>query len=199
MSNLVNIKKIFFLFLVCTGTVNMLLAPARKKPCLRIKRFRRALADCVRLMQKNKIEAEDPVIIPLTDEQIREHELFLCHAAQEGDLKDVQMLVEGGINVDSVNDFNWPVLLIAAYYGQLAVVQYLVAHPIGSANLALTNGIGWTPLHGAAHRGHLEIVKCLVRHGAVVGVKSFSGKSAEDLASMRGFTMVADYLQARRL
>ncbi len=134
----------------------------------------------------------------LTKEQQREYELCLCDAARHGNLENVKMLIEGGVNVDVFNDFNWTALHLAVFYGHLDVVQFLVENEINQADLNVRITMGWTPLHAAAHNGHFEIVICLVNHGAPVHAWDQSDYIAEQVARNNGHSVIANYLQQSR-
>jgi hypothetical protein len=55
---------------------------------------------------------------------------------------------------------------------------------------------GYTPLHAAAGRGNTEIVKLLIANGANVLQETDFGKSALDLAQLRGYSDTAGVLRS---
>jgi len=60
---------------------------------------------------------------------------------------------------------------LAAYYGHLSVVEYLVNQ---KADINAKNKDDWTPLHGAARNGHLSVVEYLVNQKADINAKDNS-------------------------
>lgn len=80
------------------------------------------------------------------------------------DLQKVKALVDGGANLNELN--NWgTVLHSAAIYGTTDIVEYLVAH---GADVNVKDQLQQTPLMLAAQYGKFDIVKLLVQKGADV-------------------------------
>ena len=76
-------------------------------------------------------------------------------------------------------------LSLAAYYGHLEVVKFLVNE--ASADVEAKSNAGGTPLSWAADCGNLEIVTFLVKEaGADVESKDKQGQMALDLAKEKG-------------
>jgi hypothetical protein len=91
-------------------------------------------------------------------------------------------------------------LLVFAKEGNIEGVQRALQmlHETGSLGKAVNRPHqqgGYTPLHAAAGRGNTEIVKLLVANGANVLQETDFGKSALDLAQLRGFSETADVLR----
>lgn len=86
--------------------------------------------------------------------------LFL-YSCREGQTKEVESLLDEGLDIE-VEKEGWTGLIRAAEYGQLAVVELLVAR--GASPLH-----GWSkdesrlPIHMAAEGGHVDIMKVLLR------------------------------------
>lgn len=75
-----------------------------------------------------------------------------------------------GIEVDTASEYGETALMLAAFKGNMELVQRLLAEG------ASVNRIGgWTPLHYAAAEGHDEIVKLFLEKGARVNVQTYSG------------------------
>lgn len=62
------------------------------------------------------------------------------------------------------------------------------------ALLQARGDLGWTPLHAAAVKGHEAAVKFLLEQGADPLAKDGSGRSAEELATLGGYTSIAKAL-----
>ncbi len=80
------------------------------------------------------------------------------------------LLKAPGIEVDTASEYGETALMLAAFKGNMELVQRLLAEG------ASVNRVGgWTPLHYAAAQGHTEIVKLLLEKGARVNVQTYSG------------------------
>jgi hypothetical protein len=117
------------------------------------------------------------------------NELHRC--AEFGELERVKQLVEGGANIEEVDEDGMTALLLASTTGQSDIVVYLVEH---GANVANTAGNGTTALHWACIVGTLSTVKCLLEHGATIVERSNDGKTALLHAAHRGSLEVVQYL-----
>ena len=88
--------------------------------------------------------------------------------ASKGHLRVVRWLVEQGTDVNGINQ-GWLVpdgltpLHAASYFGQHAIVQYLVEH---GANIDALNTDGASPIFLACQNHHFPVVQYLVEHGA---------------------------------
>lgn len=80
------------------------------------------------------------------------------------------LLESKGIEVDMASEYGETALMLAAFKGNMELVQRLLAEG------ASVNRIGgWTPLHYAAAEGHNDIVKLFLEKGARVNVQTYSG------------------------
>jgi len=87
---------------------------------------------------------------------------LFCHAVRKGEIKEVENLLDEGVDVDSEDQqVGWSAMIQAADYGQLAIVELLLrrgANPLhGTAGNRL-------PIHFAAEGGHLGMLKVLLGH-----------------------------------
>jgi ankyrin repeat protein len=57
---------------------------------------------------------------------------------------------------------------------------------------------GFTALHVAAYNGRIGVVRLLVSKGADVKAHDEHGRTAEQIATERGFKEVEDYLRLQR-
>jgi hypothetical protein len=77
---------------------------------------------------------------------------LLCKAAQEGDLKLIEDLLDAGVPVDGKSKNITP-LRLAIIYGNRKTCALLIAN---GANLHLVNGLGETPLQLAAQMAWID-------------------------------------------
>ena len=80
-----------------------------------------------------------------------------------GDIGQAREWLERGLDPDFVGDRIGTGLMIAAWEGNLPLMQLFVAH---GANVNKTNALGETAVMHAAWRGRLEAVRWLLEHGA---------------------------------
>lgn len=98
----------------------------------------------------------------------------LHDAAKEGNLSQVNMLLNSGVNPEALDDYGLTPLMSAAAAGQTEVVKGLLNR--GASINALHNNND-TALMKAAMNGHAAVVKELLNRGADFTVKSY-GKTA---------------------
>ena len=85
------------------------------------------------------------------------------------------LLVEQGADKDKTfGDREESVLCVAAEYGHLDIIRYIVEH---GADMEKADNYGWTPIITASWKGHLEVVHYLLEQGA-----------NRDKANNRGYT-----------
>ena len=100
------------------------------------------------------------------------------------------LLSAKGIEVDTASEYGETALMLAAFKGNMELVQRLLAEG------ASVNRIGgWTPLHYAAAEGHNEIVKLLLEKGARVNVQTYSGITPLYMAARKPSREVVIYFR----
>ncbi|KAN0105141.1 Ankyrin repeat-containing domain protein [Russula decolorans] len=106
----------------------------------------------------------------------------LHSAANYGDLKMVQVLLEYGVDVNAQNIFcHTPLCFASTGYGDDPRVAQLLIEWGADPNTR-----GWdgrTPLHHALRVEKIEIARVLIEHGANVEVKDDKGRTPLDFAS----------------
>jgi len=117
----------------------------------------------------------------------------LIHAAANGRVEVVRVLLEGGANVERVNAYQRTALYIAASHGHLEVCRLLLDW---GAKVDPVDWLKETPLHDAVQRGHLSVAKLLVERGADVRLKNNKGQTASDMARIQGMTVVVNWLES---
>ena len=97
-------------------------------------------------------------------------------AAQHGFHRAVEWLITAcSQDVNVTGDYLWTPLHIASKYGQLKVVQVLLAYR-ADVNAGSIDGLA--PLHNASWSGHPTVARVLLEHGADVNRKTRAGRSA---------------------
>ena len=86
-----------------------------------------------------------------------------------------------GIDIDAANRKGENALMMAAIFGLIPEVKYLVEN-----KAAIFNQSGWTPLHYAATTGQTEIVAYLIEQGAQVNALSESNTTPLMMAVRSG-------------
>lgn len=95
-------------------------------------------------------------------------------AVRYGDLKSVKQYVEINKNVlDTLNSHNHSLLILAAYYEQLPIVEYISSK---AKNLNHNSGDG-TALAAAVVKNNLEVIMILLNHKVDVNLADVKGIS----------------------
>jgi len=144
-------------------------------------------------------------------------------AAKFDDLSEVKDLVKAGVNVNTVDPYGDPMLVLAVKEKSLKVFDYLLSSPqinVNKANsygetplmMASINGdlelvktlveskqadlnkAGWNPLLYACSKGRLDVARFLVQHGADVNSTSPNGSTPLMMAAMSGNEYLVKYL-----
>ncbi|UCH21207.1 MAG: WG repeat-containing protein, partial [Deltaproteobacteria bacterium] len=92
------------------------------------------------------------------------------NAAAGGDIKTLRNILTKGLDVNTRNMDGKLALGVAAGYGQMEAVKFLLEK---GADLHATDKVG-TPLHWAAGRGQVEMVRFLLSRGADINAKNRS-------------------------
>ena len=115
----------------------------------------------------------------------------LINYAKDGNLKEVQLLLDKGADVNIQNKYGSTALIWASKYGQLKVVQLLLER---GSNVNIQNKDGNTALIFASENGNLKEVQLLLDKGADVNIQTKSGSTALILASQYGQLKVVQLL-----
>ena len=126
------------------------------------------------LLTAKNAQSQSAVLFSIYNRQTEVRDLLLSRgvplelheAAAAGDVARVKELVEKDASLaKGFSPDGFPILALAAVFGQFEVTKYLHAKG-GDANAAATNGSGYNALTGAVTSGHTEIVKWLLENGA---------------------------------
>jgi ankyrin repeat protein len=109
----------------------------------------------------------------------------LMYAAQNGDRLIAETLLQGGADVDVVQDgpFGKNALVYAAEYQKPEMVKFLLNY---GAYPDVQDKHGMTPLMYAARKGNPQIVKYLILSGSDVNIQAEDGRTALIFAAQEG-------------
>lgn len=96
----------------------------------------------------------------------------LLSAARSLDYEKVKEHVEAGADLNQKDYNGFTPLIMAAYYGNASIVEYLCE---AGAGLNSQDDEGWTALHHSTFYQHQEIVPILLEHGASTTIKDKRG------------------------
>jgi len=102
---------------------------------------------------------------------------LLLEAARDGDLEDVQKLIEGAdMDPNTVNNWGMTLLISAARKGHFEIVKYLLER--GDVKPDVQNNEKATALIWASIMGNDKVVKLLLKHGADLDLQDNQGQTA---------------------
>jgi bla regulator protein BlaR1 len=107
----------------------------------------------------------------------------LVKSAEEGDTAVVRRLIDGGMDVNTMQPGDGTALIGAARGGHLELVNYLIEH---GANVNLASPGDGNPLIAAAGRGSVEVAQLLLDNGADVDAVVPGDENALITASAAG-------------
>ena len=121
--------------------------------------------------------------------------LPLAHAATEGSLEMLKLLLENGADPNAVNpECDESALFFAAGWNKSESVNLLLEH---GAKVDQANYEGITPLINAVKSNHLDLLKPLITHGANINAQAKDGCTALIYATRKGyFEMVKALVEA---
>lgn len=110
-------------------------------------------------------------------------------AVEHGNPKIVQIMIDGGADVNAVGAYNQSLLLASTTRPE--ITKLLLA---ANADPNIVNEYGIGPLAAAAEQGQLEVVKMLINAGAKVNQRNPYGGTALQVAVLRGYKDVVKTL-----
>jgi ankyrin repeat protein len=122
----------------------------------------------------------------------------LCQACYDGDIAEVEKLLEKGASAKATHDGGWTALHSAAGHGNLEMVTLLVED---GADLNAKNFRNETALHCACYCGAADVAMYLVEMGANPKVKDVNGMDCITFAKENGHDalavdMLAEFMSA---
>ncbi|CAD6593988.1 MAG: hypothetical protein ASARMPREDX12_007892 [Alectoria sarmentosa] len=123
---------------------------------------------------------------------------LLFYSIRKGDIEEVVLLLDKGVDVHADDNVGWPPMVRAAEDGQLAIVEILLDR--GADPLKGTVG-DRLPLHFAAEGGHLVVVSLLLKQPTVdPNQRDYTGQTALFKAANNGHHEVVELLlQQKRI
>jgi ankyrin repeat protein len=115
----------------------------------------------------------------------------LSWAAQEGRLSIVELLIQGGADLDGIDGRGYTPLHRALENGHEAVARLLIEN---GADVNAQDKGGWTALIWASQNGHEAVARLLIENGADVNAQDKEGLTALIRASQNGHEVVARLL-----
>jgi ankyrin repeat protein len=115
----------------------------------------------------------------------------LFEACASGDISSLQLLLDGGVSVETRNDKGTPILVFSATKGHAKVLELLLER---GADVHVQSSNGGTALHAAALSGVLSNAELLLRNGALVDAATLSGASPLVVAISSGHVPMAKFL-----
>ena len=158
----------------------------------------------VALLNGKNAQSQSPVLFSIYNRQKEVRDflvsrgavLELPEAAAAGDLARVKELIEKDAALArSYSPDGFPVVALAAVFGNFEIVKYLYARG-ADINAAATNGSGYNALTGAVTSGHTEIVKWLLENGAEANYRYSNNYSPLLNAAANGHLEILKLLQA---
>jgi ankyrin repeat protein len=158
--------------------------------------FAIAFSACTKASTTNQNSGQSTAQQGKTDpnQQDTEGRTALDHAAGNGDVGTVQILLDGGAGVNSRGASGITPLMTASGMGQIEVVKLLLSK--GADVNAKTPG-NYTALMQAALVGQTEVVKILLDAGADPTVADNGGRTAAKYAEEKAHKDIVDLLKQR--
>ena len=117
---------------------------------------------------------------------------LLFYSIRKGDVKEVELLLDKGVDVHANDHIGWPPMVRAAEHGQLAIVETLLARGADPLKGTIGNRL---PLHFAAEGRHLAVVSLLLKQPSVdPNQKDFAGQTALFKAADKGHHEMVELL-----
>ncbi len=117
---------------------------------------------------------------------------MLFYSIGKGEVKEVELLLDKGVDVHADDRVGWPPMVRAAEIGQLAVVEILLARGADPLKGTIGNRL---PLHFASEGGHLAVVSLLLKQPSVEpNLKDYTGQTALFKAANNGHHEVVELL-----
>ncbi len=117
---------------------------------------------------------------------------LLFYSIRKGDVEEVELLLDKGVDIHADDNVGWPPMVRAAEDGQLRIVEILLER--GADPLKGTIG-DRLPLHFAAEGGHLPVVNLLLKQPTVdPNKRDYTGQTALFKAADNGHHEVVELL-----
>ena len=142
------------------------------------------------MARKDPPSYEDSHADDIAKEIERKFTNLLFYAIPKGEIKEVESLLDKGVDLHACDHCGWVPLVRAAEAGQLAIVEMLLKR--GADPLKGTIGTR-LPLHFAAEEGHEPVVRLLLQQPTVnPNQKDFTGQTALFKAADKGHHTIVE-------
>jgi ankyrin repeat protein len=118
--------------------------------------------------------------------------LSFIEAAKEGNVSAIELLLDKGVDVNTIDRDGNTALILAARYNQRACIQKLLEK---GSNVDTKNTIGWTALMIASQNGYKTVAELLIKNDADVNAKANDGNTAFTFASYKDYNEIVDILK----
>ena len=124
-----------------------------------------------------KQAAESVKALLETDRIILGMNRYVFTACSNQDVDIVKLLVEYGVKIDTVDQYNDTPLMTAVSFGSVEIVEFLLKSKV---NIDQQRTSGMTALMLAVYGGYLDKIKLLLEYGADKNITNSNGKRAYD-------------------
>lgn len=145
-------------------------------------------------ISRRQSQSQQVTLQKVSDVRTRAIDRAFVEAAEEGDLKEMEELLNSGANINAVVSGDGTALIIAAKEGNRSLVEFLVAR---GADVNLSSPGDGNPLIMAAREGHVEIVRLLLDRNANIDAIVEGDENPLIQASGEGRVEVVKLLIAR--
>jgi uncharacterized protein len=114
----------------------------------------------------------------------------LVHATTLGRLNIVNLLVQHGANVNTIDKWNQSPLFYAAFNRHVEITECLLT---AGADVNATDNKGHGALMAAVHNNNTALLQLLLAHGADVTVTDYNGHNALTKAADKGYVPMMEY------
>lgn len=108
----------------------------------------------------------------LSSLNINEKNRLLLAAAENGNIKIIEKLIENGADINAYGAYGNTALHLAVIRNNLAIINFLIK---SGADINRRNSAWQTPLHLAAEAGNKELIALLKQHGAAFFLSDKAG------------------------
>lgn len=150
--------------------------------------FLRELATRMKKMTPETGQADDDINAEI-DKKFRD---LLFYSIRKGEVEEVELLLNKGVDVHADDNVGWPPMVRAAEDGQLRIVEILLEREADPLKGTVGDRL---PLHFAAESGHLAVVQLLLKQPTVdANQRDYTGQTALFKAANNGHHQVLDVL-----